>query len=222
MSTAKEKIKELQRYVGANDDGLLGNETLTKLKSKVNAPSKSIVAQFMANVYHESGKFTITTEDLKNYTPKRIVDIFGVDNHSANVTPAEALTLSGNAYALAERVYGLGNPKKSKELGNVAVGDGFKYRGRGFLQITGKYSYQELQNSGLVDKGDDVVKNPELVATKYYWISAINFFNKRKLWGLVNSISDADTEKLRRRVNGGLNGIKEVKEKVKYYYSLFK
>lgn len=221
MSNKIERIKILQRMVGANDDGIIGNETLTKFKNKYNVPSKSMVAQFFANVDHETGGFTIGEESL-SYSSKRIMDIFGVDKHSAKVTQLEASILSGKPYELAERVYGIGNKTKSKELGNTSIGDGWKYRGRGALQITGKYSYNELQKSGLIDLGDDVVENPDLVSGKYFWSSAINYFNKRKLWNLVSSINDDDTERLRRRVNGGLNGIREIKSKVKVYFNMFK
>lgn len=221
MSTAKQRIKEIQALVGAYPDGLMGNETLSKFQCRYNVPNKAMVAMFFGNVYHETGGFTISEENL-NYSPTRMMAIFGVGKHSAKITSAESYKLSGKPYELAERVYGLGNPAKAKELGNTLVGDGYKYRGRGSLQITGKYAYQELQNSGLIKPGDNVVINPELVATKYYWESAINFFNKRNLWNLVSSVSNSDIQKLRRRVNGGLNGIEEVTKMVKHYYSLFR
>lgn len=221
MSTPKDKIKVLQRLVGANPDGILGNETLTKFQCKFNVPNKAIVAQFFANVWHETGGLTISKESL-NYSSKRMMEIFGVGKHSAKITEAEAKYLTGKPYEFAERVYGIGNPPKAKELGNRSAGDGYKYIGRGSLQITGRYSYNELQKSGLIDGSDNVVSSPELVEDKYFWQSAINYFNKRNLWGLVSTISNEDTERLRRRVNGGLNGIQQVKEEVKRFYAMFK
>ena len=221
MSTPKEKIKTLQRLVGSTQDGILGNDTLTKFQCKFNVPNKAMVAHFFANVWHETGGLTISKESL-NYSAKRMMQIFGVGKHSAKLTQAEANYLVGKPYEFAERVYGLGNTKKAQELGNTSKGDGYKYIGRGSLQITGKYSYKELQSSGLVASGDSVVDNPELVEDKYFWQSAINYFNKRGLWNLVSTISDADTEKVRRRVNGGLNGIFQVKQEVKRFYNMFK
>ena len=221
MSTPQDKIKTLQQLVGAKEDSIIGNETLTKFQCKYNLPNKAIVAQFFANIWHETGGLKVCKESL-NYSSKRMLEIFGKGKHSAKLTPQEANYLVGKPYEFAERVYGLGNPTKAKDLGNKNVGDGFKYIGRGSLQITGRYSYNELQNSGLIEDGDNVLNNPELVEDKYFWQSAINYFNKRGLWTLVSSISDADTEKLRKRVNGGLNGIAEVKAQVKRFYAMFK
>ena len=94
------------------------------------------LSHFLAQILHESMGLTVTQENM-NYRAARIMTIFGVGRHSAKITKEEANYLAGKPYALAERVYGLGNPKKAKELGNTKIGDGFKYRGGGILQTTG-------------------------------------------------------------------------------------
>lgn len=76
------------------------------------------------------------------YSAARIVQVFGVGHHSAAVTAAEAQRLAFNGPDLFERVYGLGNPRKAKELGNTQPGDGWRFRGLGPLQITGGYSHK--------------------------------------------------------------------------------
>lgn len=76
------------------------------------------------------------------YSASRIVQVFGVGHHSAAVTAAEAQRLAFNGPDLFERVYGLGNPRKAKELGNTQPGDGWRFRGLGPLQITGGYSHK--------------------------------------------------------------------------------
>src|SRR5262249_50685559 len=85
--------------------------------------------------------------------------IFGVGKHSAAVTEEEAAELAHKPAAIAERVYGLGNPKKAKELGNTSAGDGFRYRGGGLLQTTGRGSYCEIGKTC----GVDFETHPELL-----------------------------------------------------------
>ena len=90
------------------------------------------LTHFLAQVSTETGGLGRVVESLR-YSAKRIVEVFGPNVHSARISPAEARELAGNEYALGERVYGLGNPKKAAALGNVQPGDGFAYRGRGYL-----------------------------------------------------------------------------------------
>ncbi|MFL9829061.1 hypothetical protein ABTU92_30075, partial [Rhodoplanes sp. SY1] len=80
-----------------------------------------VVAHLMAQISHENGAGTIVREDMR-YRAPRIMEIFGVGRHSAKVNEAEAARLAGRPAELAERVYGLGNPKKARELGNTEPG----------------------------------------------------------------------------------------------------
>jgi uncharacterized protein (TIGR02594 family) len=123
-------------YVAAfeHGDGLLRQHG-------INTPNR--LAHFMAQMMHECGALTIDWEDM-NYSAARLVEIFGVGKHSAAVTEEEASQLAHKPAAIAERVYGLGNPKKAKELGNTNPGDGFRYRGGGLLQTTGRGSYCDI------------------------------------------------------------------------------
>lgn len=73
-----------------------------------------------------------------------MVEIFGVGRHFAAVTASEAARLAGHPEAIAERVYGLGNPRKARELGNTEPGDGFRYRGDGVLQTTGRGNHRRM------------------------------------------------------------------------------
>ena len=79
------------------------------------------MAHFLAQALHETGGFRILRENM-NYSAKRMLQIFGVGNHSAAVTAAEAATLANHPEAIADRVYGLGNPRKARELGNTNAG----------------------------------------------------------------------------------------------------
>ena len=212
--TRIERIKDLQRLVGANADGVIGNETLRKFASKF---GKSIVqtVHFFAQIHHESGGFTIGRENM-NYTAPRIMQIFGTGKHSAKVTVSEAGRLAGNPWDLAERVYGLGNPRKAKELGNIKVGDGFKYRGGGALQCTGGSDYKRYGGQRLYD-------NPELIETaEFYFITALKEFDARGIWALAKNYSQSSILTVTKRVNGGTNGLQDRINKTNYYKGLLK
>jgi len=116
------------------------------------------LAHFLAQVLHESGGLTLEHESM-NYSAERLLEIFGVGRHSAAITPVEAQRLARDERAIAERVYGLGNPRKAQELGNKDPGDGFKYRGGGLMQTTGRCNYRHM---GQVC-GIDFERNPDLV-----------------------------------------------------------
>lgn len=107
----------------------------------INTPKR--VSCFLANVFAETGDLTIEYES-GNYRAERIVEIFGVGHHSAAVTAAEAQRLAGNGPALFERVYGLGNPAKARELGNTRPGDGWLFRGTGPMQMTGGANFKRI------------------------------------------------------------------------------
>ncbi|MBR1123485.1 TIGR02594 family protein [Bradyrhizobium lablabi] len=116
------------------------------------------LAHFLAQILHESGGLTLERESMK-YRTERLLEIFGVGRHSAAITPAEAQSLARDEQAIAERVYGLGNARKAQELGNKDPGDGFKYRGAGLMQTTGRANYRRM---GLLC-GVDFEKKPDLV-----------------------------------------------------------
>jgi putative chitinase len=160
------------------------------------------LAHFMAQVLHESGGCTVLVESFRYKVP-RMLEIFGVGNHSAAITPAEAETLAGKPSELAERVYGLGNPKKAKELGNVDPGDGGKFIGRGLMQVTGRAAYAKF---GKV-LGVDLVANPDLAADPRFMLSiAAAEWNEKG----CNAFADADDiVKVTKAINGGRIGLKE-------------
>ena len=130
-------------YIAAfeHGDGLLRQH-------EINTPNR--LAHFLAQIMHECGALSIDWEDM-DYSAARLVEIFGVGKHSAAVTVEEANQLAHKPTAIAERVYGLGNPEKAEELGNIDPGDGYRYRGGGLLQTTGRGSYCEIGETCSVD-----------------------------------------------------------------------
>jgi putative chitinase len=157
------------------------------------------MAHFLAQAMQETGSFRVLRESM-DYTAPRMIEIFGVGHHSAKITPADARTLAHHEEALAERVYGLGNPKKARELGNTKPGDGFLYRGNGVLQTTGRDAHRRM---GLAC-GLDFEGNPALVSLPEHALKpALQEWTDNKL----NAAADrGDIRTITKRINGGLNG----------------
>jgi putative chitinase len=189
--------KARPEYVEAfeNGDALLS-------KAGINSPLR--LAHFLAQVMHESGGLTVTFENM-NYKAARIMQIFGQGVHSASITPSEAQHLAGKPSALAERVYGIGNPKKSREFSNTKPGDGYRYRGGGIMQTTGKSNYRRMgQKCGV-----DFEANPALVCTAEHALKpALAEWTEGKL----NVLADrSDLNGITRKINGGYNGLEDRK-----------
>jgi predicted chitinase len=158
--------------------------------------SKARMAHLLAQWAHESGGFTIVWESGA-YSASRIMQIFGVGRHSAKVTAAEAQALAHNGKALFERVYGLGNPAKAKELGNTQKGDGWRFRGCGIVQLTGRAAHERYARK--IGCSVDEIDKP------------INSIHGALLeWKEKNCNRYADQDNVLRvtkLVNGGQNGL---------------
>jgi putative chitinase len=164
------------------------------------------IAHCMAQVSHECGAGRIVRENM-NYRAERIVEIFGYDKdrkrwvHSARVTDAEAEQLAHHPEALAERVYGLGNPKKARELGNTEPGDGYRFRGNGMLQLTGRAAHRRIGK--LI--GVDLENDPEQLEDPAisFRVAVAEFVALRCL----EPAAADDIVVVTKRVNGGRNGL---------------
>jgi putative chitinase len=99
--------------------------------------------------------------------------------------------------------------------GDESTGDGFKFKGRGWVALTGKSNYAEFSKY----IGEDCLTNPDLVSVKYPLESAAFFFTKNKLWAICDEGDSEDViKKLTKRINGGLHGIDDRIKKFKSYY----
>ena len=146
------------------------------------------LAHFLAQCALESTGFTATLENL-NYSAKRIPVIFG--KYFKGIDPAG---YANNPQKLGSRVYAnrMGN-------GDESSGDGFKFRGRGYIQLTGKNNYSSFSKF----VGEDCVANPDLVATKYPLASAAFYFSSNKIWAICDRGADPGTvTKVSIAVNG--------------------
>lgn len=160
---------------------------------EVTTPAR--VAHFLAQVLHESGGLRHERENM-NYRAERLLEIFG-ERHSARITPNEARRLAGKPEAIAERVYGLGNPTKAAELGNVRAGDGYAYRGGGLFQTTGRSNYRRMSEI----TGVSFEENPELVVSPEHALKpALAEWSEKRL----NAFADAgDMLAISRAINIG-------------------
>lgn len=168
----------------------------------------------MAQVGHECGGFTIV-EESGAYSAKGIGNIFGPGRHSASVSASEAqqiaaLPVAERGKVLFERVYGPEkSPRKARDLGNTKPGDGYRYRGRGFLQITGRSAYREMGKK----IGIDLEAEPDRAGDPIgALMTAAAFWDSRKL----NTYADQNNiEIITKRINGGHNGLADRKAKYK-------
>lgn len=179
---------------------------------EINTPQR--VAHFMAQISHECNAGTIIRENM-SYSAERITEVFGYNKkknrwvHSARVTDAEAANLAHNPPALAERVYGLGNPGKAKELGNARPGDAYRFRGNGMLQLTGGASHRDIG----VLVGYPLFQRPELLENPAmsFAVAAAEFHTLPRKKG-CNALEAADKDDVKLVtliVNGGQNGVDE-------------
>jgi putative chitinase len=197
---------KLEKLKGHIPDSVIRQIPETAAKFGINTPLR--LAHFLSQCGHESGGFKVVNENL-NYSAKGLMGIF------KKYFPTETLAeqYQRKPEMIASKVYGgrMGNgPESTKE--------GFKFRGRGFIQLTGKDNYIAFGK----DINEDLVSNPDKVATDYPLLSAAWFFSKNGLNKLADSGSGVDTVKaITKRVNGGYIGIDDrIKHFNEYYHLL--
>jgi putative chitinase len=177
------------------------------IQEKFGINSRLRLAHFLAQAGHESGGFRVTNENL-NYSAKGLQGIF------KKYFPSEAIALdyAKKPQKIANRVYGgrMGN-------GNEASGDGFKFKGRGYIQLTGRSNYTAFGDS----IGKPIEETPDLVATEYALASAAWFWSKNGLNKIADTgATDAAVTMITKRVNGGTIGLADRIKHFKEYYSL--
>jgi len=198
---------KLHNLKGHIPDAVIAQIPDTAARFGITTPLR--LAHFLAQCGHESGGFTAVRENL-NYKAAGLMKIFKKYFPNSKI----ALQYERKPEKIAGLVYAnrMGN-------GSEASGDGFNYRGRGYIQLTGKSNYQ------LFDKTvpEDITANPDLVATKYPLASAAFFFNNNKLWAICDKGADVATvTSVTKRVNGGTIGLPDRIKHFNEYYNLLK
>ena len=182
-------------------------DSIPEVASKFGINTPLRVAHFLAQCGHESGGFKVTSENL-NYSAKGLAGIF----KKYFPTEAAAAPYARNPQKIASKVYGgrMGN-------GPESTGEGYKFRGRGYIQLTGKENYTAFGKS----IGEDMVANPDKVASQYALLSAAWFFSKNGLHKMADEgASDLVVTKITKRVNGGTIGLPDRIKHFKEYYHL--
>lgn len=194
----------LNNLKGKVPDGVIAQIPECAAKFQINTPLR--LAHFLAQCGHESAGFKATQENL-NYSAAGLNKIFGKYFRTVN-----AASYARQPEKIASRVYAnrMGN-------GDEASKEGYKYRGRGYIQLTGKDNYRAFNDS--VD--DDVISNPDLVSSKYALLSAAWYWNSRSLNNTADQgATDAAVMAVTKKVNGGTIGLADRIKHFKEYYAL--
>ena len=155
---------------------------------RIDTPERLV--QWLGQLHHESGGFTRLEENLY-YSPERLMAVWP----HRFPDRASALTCARNAVALAERVYG-----GRQDLGNTHVGDGYRFRGRGYIQTTGRANYERAAQA----LGLDLLDDPDLLKTPRHAARAAGLFWRDR--GLNAAADRGDTGAITRAINGGMQG----------------
>lgn len=188
------QFKELQKKLGLVPDGVFGKKSFDAISDYLEIASEVGAVHFFAQCSHETNDFRLFRENL-NYSTEGLLKIFSkyFDKDLAN-------QYARNPEKIANRVYAnrMGN-------GNEASGDGWKYRGRGALQLTGKSNYEAFAK--YVNDPSIIVNPDKILEPEYLFKSAIFFFDNNKIWNKCTNF-DLDTIKtVTRIINGGHNGL---------------
>ena len=196
----------LEKLKGHIPDAVIAQ--IPETAAKFNITNNLRLAHFLSQCGHESGGFKAVSENL-NYSADGLKKIFG-KYFPGNLNESYAR----QPEKIAARVYAsrMGN-------GDEASKEGFKFRGRGYIQLTGKANYTNFTKF----IGEDCIANPDLVATKYPLASAAFFFDSNKLWAICDKgADDVTVTAVTKRVNGGTIGLADRIKHFKEYYNLLK
>jgi len=196
---------DINKLKGHIPDSVIAMLPDTMVKFELNTPLR--LAHFLAQAGHESGGFKAVNENL-NYGAKGLLGIF----KKYFPTPEKAALYERKPEKIANLVYGgrMGN-------GAEATGEGYKFRGRGYIQLTGKDNYKAFDTV----VPENLLESPDLVATKYPLLSAAWFFHKNGLHKIADGgATDAVVTSVTKRVNGGTIGLEDRIKHFKEYYSL--
>lgn len=201
-------IKEYQKSKGLVADGIIGKGTLAIIKADCNIKSDIELAHFIGQCHHETGGFKASSENL-NYSAEGLMKVF--PKYFPNLLTAEKY--ERNPEKIASRTYAnrMGNGDEASKMG-------WLFRGRGAIQLTGFDNYKLF---GVTIGDAEVLSNPDVVATKYFFKSADFFFDRNNLWNIAKKgISEDVIKELTKRVNGGYHGLEDRIYQTKYYYSI--
>ena len=226
-----EEVKQIQEKLGISNDGVFGAGTEAKVKewqSQNGLVADGVVGQStwdkMFPKQPSNNTTTLRLDKLKGQVPDSVIAQIPETAAKFNITTnlrlahflAQCAHESGNFNFVVELASGKAYEGR-KDLGNTQPGDGVRFKGRGYIQLTGRANYAQFSKFC----GEDCVANPDLVATKYPMMSAAYFFNTNKLWTICDKgATDAVVTSVTKRVNGGTNGLQDRLDKFRLYNRL--
>ena len=208
-------VKVWQKANGLKDDGVVGDITWGKMFPSVIKEDVVITPVIGLNINKLKGlvpdsvlsQIPETAKKFNITTNLRLAHFLSQCAHESGNWKYKLEIASGKAY------------EGRKDLGNTQEGDGVRFKGRGYIQCTGRANYKKFSDF----IGEDCVSNPDLIANKYPLASAGFFFDSNKLWGICDLGSTDDVvTKVTKRVNGGVNGLSDRLKRFKVYFNLLK
>lgn len=201
------QVQSLQTKLGLTPDGSFGPATLKAAAIHYKLTPEQ-ASHFFGQVSTETGGFTVFTENL-NYSAQALMKSWPSLFNSQNVGG-----YAMNPQKIADRAYAnrMGN-------GDEASNDGWRYKGRGAIQLTGKANYQAFASS---INHPEIMTNPDLLTNEYAFESALFYFTHNNLWALCTQVGPDSITKVTRAINGGLNGFDQRFKATNQYYQWFK
>lgn len=186
-------LQEQAGLTGKDVDGVFGPTTFWACKEYLALPSDEAAVHFFAQCAHETGNFTRFEENL-NYSKDGLLKTF-----RKYFTEETASNYARLPEQIGNRVYAsrMGN-------GDEGSGDGYKFRGRGAIQLTGRFNYQKFAEymSDIM-----IVKEPDRVANELSFVAAGWFFDKNGVFDMCTDLSLDTIRKVTKKINGGYNGL---------------
>ena len=194
-------IKQFQRENGLNVDGIIGKNTFSKMR-EVFKLNRSQLAHFLGQTSHETNNFNIGVENL-NYSARGLRRTFG----KYFKTNEKARRFAYQPQKIANLVYG-------KRLGNKSKNDGWHYRGRGSIQLTGKLNYLAFAKW---TNYLTILEEPDLVSNLLFWEVGLWYFRENGLFEYCR-VTDNNIKTKTKKINGGYNGLEHRINLTKHYY----
>tara|TARA_R110000744_G_scaffold377946_1_gene493478 strand:- start:5313 stop:5930 length:618 start_codon:yes stop_codon:yes gene_type:complete len=186
-------LQEQAGLTGKDVDGVFGPTTFWACKEYLDLPSDIASVHFFAQCGHETGNFQRFEENL-NYSKEGLLSTFGkyFDDESAEAYARQPEKIANRVYA------------NRMSNGDEESGDGWKYRGRGAIQLTGRFNYKEF-----AEYMNDImiVRKPKRVSEELSFMAACWFFDANGIFDICTDLSYDTVKKITKKINGGYNGL---------------
>lgn len=196
-------VEQFQYKYGLTQDGIIGPKTCDAMRELFGGVTKSQLAHFLGQSHVETGGFRFAEENL-NYSPGRLLEVF-----PKYFTRHMAESYGYNPEKIANVVYAnrMGN-------GDDCTGDGYRYRGRGCMQITGRSMYKQI---ALLADDMRIFINPDIVTRELFWRSGVEYFTNRSIWFYSENTSETAIRYVTLKVNGGYTALNDRSKWTKHY-----